>query len=46
VRPRVFGEGVVVACKITRLDEEVTVMLETAGLKHLAGNMANLEALN
>ena len=46
VRHRVFGEGLVVAGKITRFDEEVTVMFDTAGLKHLAVNMANLEALN
>ena len=46
VRHRVFGEGLVVAGQITRFDEEVTVMFESAGLKRLAVNLANLEALN
>ena len=46
MRHRVFGEGLVVSGKVTRFDEEVTVMFEGAGLKHLAVNMANLEALN
>ena len=46
VRHRVFGDGLVVAGQITRFDEEVTVMFESAGLKRLAVNLANLEALN
>ncbi len=46
VRHKVFGEGLVVAGQINRLDEEVTVMFESAGLKRLAVNLANLEALN
>ena len=46
VRHRVFGDGLVVAGQITRFDEEVTVMFESAGLKRLTVNLANLEALN
>ena len=46
VRHRVFGDGLVVAGQITRFDEEVTVMFESAGLKRLAVNLANLEGLN
>ena len=46
VRHRVFGDGLVVAGQITRFDEEVTVMFESAGLKRLAVNLANLEAIN
>ena len=46
VRHRVFGDGLVVAGQIMRFDEEVTVMFESAGLKRLAVNLANLEALN
>ena len=41
-----FGDGLVVAGKVTRFDEEVTVMFDSAGLKHLAVNLANLEVLN
>ena len=46
VRHKIFGEGLVVAGQLNRLDEEVTVMFESAGLKRLAVNLAKLEALN
>lgn len=46
VRHRVFGDGLVVAGEFIRLDEEVTVMFDSVGLKRLAVNVANLEALN
>ena len=45
VRHHVFGEGLIVAGEITKFDEEITVMFETAGLKRLAVSFANLEVL-
>ena len=46
VRHPVFGEGLIVSGEITKFDEEVTVMFESAGLKRLAVSFAKLEALN
>ena len=41
----IFAEGLIVAGEITKFDEEITVMFETAGLKRLAVSFANLEVL-
>ena len=46
VRHPVFGEGLIVSGEITKFDEEVTVMFESAGLKRLAVSFAKLEVLN
>ncbi len=46
VRHPTFGDGLVVAGKLTANDEEITVMFESAGLKRLAVSFARLEALN
>ena len=45
VRHRLFGEGIVVECKVTGGDEEVTVAFEGKGIKRLLASFAKLEKL-
>jgi DNA helicase II / ATP-dependent DNA helicase PcrA len=46
VRHARFGEGIVVECKVTGNDEEVTVAFKSEGIKKLAASFANLERLD
>jgi DNA helicase-2/ATP-dependent DNA helicase PcrA len=43
VRHRAFGEGIVVASRLTRDDEEVTVAFPDQGVKKLMASLAGLE---
>jgi len=45
VRHATFGEGTVVASKLTRDDEEVTVAFPGGGIKRLLASLANLNVL-
>jgi len=45
VRHSQFGEGVVVSCKKSGGDQEVTVVFTTAGIKHLMQSFARLEKI-
>ncbi len=45
VRHRIFGEGIVIESKITGSDEEVTVVFEEEGIKHLLASFAKMEKL-
>jgi DNA helicase-2/ATP-dependent DNA helicase PcrA len=46
VRHAQFGEGVVVSCKKSTGDAEVTVVFTSAGIKHLMQSYARLEKIN
>jgi DNA helicase II / ATP-dependent DNA helicase PcrA len=46
VRHARFGEGIVVECRVTGDDEEVTVAFKSEGIKKLAASFANLERLD